>query len=171
MVVSGTIFLGGYIRLHPWEISLRTSFLVYAGMGLLTFLSKKPMHYLLQAWELPDRGFSAFYNHNSPTIIIASLALFTFCLHLPEPSGWIGRLIRYVGPLSFGVYLIHENPFVRRELWKHWIQTQSMYDSPWFLVHFFATVIGIFVVCILIDALRNQAVRILMRGWRMVRRM
>ena len=156
--------------MHPWKISLRTSFLVYVGMCVLTFISKKPMFYLFQMWGLPTGGFSAFYNHNSPTVIVAALALFTFCLHLPEPSGWIGRLIRWVGPLTLGVYLIHENPFVRRELWKHWIHTQSMYDSSWLLVHFFATVLGIFVACILIDALRAKAARAVTRGWQMIKK-
>lgn len=169
MVAGCAIFLGGYIRLYPPWISLRTSALVYVGMCLLTFLSKKPMHYLFQSWGIPAGHFSGFYNYNSPTIIAAALALFMFCLRLPDFSGWIGRLIRYVGPLSFGVYLIHENPFVRRELWGHWIHTQSMYHSPWLLVHFFATVLGIFIVCIIIDALRAKAAEAVIRVWRMMR--
>jgi surface polysaccharide O-acyltransferase-like enzyme len=73
-------FLAGYVRLYGINISQRGAFSLYIIMCLLTFLSKKPMYYLFKAWGVSTSHFIGFYNYNSPTIVIASLALFILFL-------------------------------------------------------------------------------------------
>lgn len=93
--------------------------------------------------------------YNSPSVLLASLALFVFFLRLEIPSERIKRCIQRIAPLSFGVYLIHEHPFIRSQLWGHWIHLKPLYESLYFLFHFLGTVLLVFLVCILVDKVRE----------------
>ena len=84
-------FLAGYVRLYGIKISQKQAIGLYVGMCLLTFLSKKPMYYIFQILGVPikditGRHIIGFYNYNSPSVVIASLALFIFCLNLKFES-------------------------------------------------------------------------------------
>lgn len=50
------------------------------------------------------------------------------------------------------------NQHVAKELWGHWIHVSSAYNGSLFhlLGHMIVTVIGIFIVCILLDAMRRK---------------
>ena len=154
-------FWGGYIRLFGEDFlhrfSQREVFLIYVLASLFTFLAKKPMHYFfdLIGVHISGHSFSGFYMYNSPSVLLASLALFVFFLRLEISSERIKRCIQRIAPLSFGVYLIHEHPFIRSQLWGHWIHLKPLYESPYFMFHFIGTVLLVFLVCILLDKVRD----------------
>ena len=55
------------------------------------------------------------------------------------------------------VLLIHANSdTMRRWLWKDVLHNVEMYDSSNFVLHAFCCVIGVFIICSLIDLLRNR---------------
>lgn len=56
-----------------------------------------------------------FLAYTSPLMVGAALALFVLFLRM-KPSARPGRFARRAGSLTFGVYLIHEQPVVRRAL-------------------------------------------------------
>lgn len=147
-------YWGGYIRLSDIKASgflQKRPFLIYFNACVITFLSKKPMHYFFQYLGVPvkARSFYGFYMYNSPTILLASIALFIFFLNLKINSDKIKNLIQYIAPSTFGVYLIHEHPFIRSQLWNHWIHVKSLASSPYFILHFIITILGIFAICIM----------------------
>ena len=152
---------GGYIRLFGEDFLRRFSqqkvLLIYVLASLVTFLAKKPMHYFFDLIDVHISGhsFSGFYMYNSPSVLLASLALFVFFLRLEISSERIKRCIQRIAPLSFGVYLIHEHPFIRSQLWGHWIHLKPLYASPYFLLHFVSTVLLVFLICILLDKVRD----------------
>ena len=76
------------------------------------------MHYFFQYLGVPVkvRSFYGFYMYNSPTILLASIALFIFFLNLKINSDKIKNLIQYIAPSTLGVYLIHEYPLIRSQL-------------------------------------------------------
>ncbi|WP_353885602.1 acyltransferase family protein [uncultured Veillonella sp.] len=151
--------VGGYIRLYGIQLSQRKALFIYISMCVLTFLCKKPLFYIFKTLGLPTGGMIGFYGYNSPTIVIASVALFIFFLRIRISYEKGRRWIYFFSSSSFGVYLIHENPFIRHELWGHWIHTKSMFSSSWFIVHFIVTIIGIYVICVLIDKIRERALK------------
>ena len=70
---------------------------------------------------LDPHGFSLpldgewFLAYTSPLMVGAALALFVLFLRVESPAR-LGRFACWAGPLTFGVYLIHEQPAVRRTL-------------------------------------------------------
>lgn len=104
--------------------------------------------------------------YNSPTVWLASLALFFVFCKIEIENRWLRKLILWMGPLTFGVYLIHMNQHVAKELWGHWIHLSHAYSGGLsaFLGHMMITVLGIFAVCLLIDWMRLKLFRLLAPG-------
>ena len=67
----------------------------------------------------------------------------------PFYSKWING----IAATSFGIYLIHENPFVRPLLWGKWFDSSAYVNTPLYFVHLLASVIIVFVCCAVIDTL------------------
>ena len=69
------------------------------------------------------------------------------------------ELVNTISATTFGVLLIHANSATMRAwLWKDTLRVAEMFRSPWLIIHAFGSVIGIFVVCSLIDLLRIRYV-------------
>ena len=49
---------------------------------------------------------------NSLPMILQSISITLFCLQI-NYNKYLGKIITFLGPLSFGVYLVHEHPLVR----------------------------------------------------------
>lgn len=153
-------FWGGYIRLWKLTMGRSTATVVYRLCCMLTFVSSWPVHWLLrkEGFKVGNFGLNGFYNYNSPTVWLAAMALFFIFYKMEIGRNWLRKIILWLGPLTFGVYLIHMNQHVAKELWGHWIHVSSAYNGSLFhlLGHMIVTVIGIFIVCILLDAMRRK---------------
>ena len=63
--------------------------------------------------------------------------------------------INKISATCFGVLLIHGNSdTMRRWLWQDVLDNVGMYDSSWWLVHAISSVLGVFIVCAIIDMAR-----------------
>lgn len=101
-------------------------------------------------------GFSLFYQYNSVLVFAAALLLFVAFLNMEIKPGRLQRLILAAAPLSFGVYLIHDNPNWRGALWE-WINPSRM-AGKWYLVPgVLVLAAGIFLLCALLEMLRKTA--------------
>ena len=78
-----------------------------------------------------------------------------------KPEGMLPRLIRLFAPAVFGVYLIHEHPLLRYR-WPEWFHTEDFAGSVLFPLHWILTVLTVFLVCALIELLRQKAASILL---------
>ncbi|WP_288930500.1 acyltransferase [uncultured Dialister sp.] len=158
-------FWGGYIRL--WDLSMpkEKALLIYSASCVFTFLSSWPVHWLLkmEGFKVGKFGLNGFYNYNSPSVWMASLALFFVFYKIEIGNRWLRKLVLWMGPLTFGVYLIHMNQHVAQELWGHWIHVSHAYtgNALSFLGHMMVTVLGIFIVCLLIDWMRLKLFQLL----------
>lgn len=59
-------------------------------------------------------GYSIFYEYNSVLVFAAAILLFIAFLNLQIKPGRLQRMILAAAPLSFGVYLLHDNPQRKR---------------------------------------------------------
>ncbi len=65
------------------------------------------------------------------------------------------KIINMMGASTFGVLLIHANSdSMRQWLWKDTLNNTNWLDSPFLFIHAITSVIGILMICILIDQLR-----------------
>lgn len=155
--------LAGYLRLH-WTRPLRATryALVYVAASLVTASS---------LWWSDE--FRAFYRYDSVTVVLASAALFLFMRSLRIEWTPVTRLIGALAPLTFGVYLISDNPHVRGVLYSQWLHTERYTSGTGMVVALVGSVVAIYAVCSAIDAIRRAVFRPLERSAaldRMVRR-
>lgn len=69
-----------------------------------------------------------------------------YCVH--------NAFINTAAASTLGVYLLHDNPTIRKVLWSQLLHTTSYAESPFLVFHALLAVIGIFLVCVAIDKVR-----------------
>ena len=88
-------------------------------------------------------------------IVLLSISVCLFFLHISY-NIYISKIISFIGPLVFGIYLIHENKLIKRNILKH---TFEKYSNNITLINAMMIVslkaFKIFIICIFIDFLRN----------------
>lgn len=136
--------IGAYIRLHKITFNKIVLLNVYIFSSLLTF------------YMLYNSDVNIYYAYNSPTVMMASVALFVFFKDLNLDVPIVRDVFRFFGKLTFGVYLIHEQPYVREQLWRGWLNAPAYYNSPDFLKHFAVSVLTVFAVCAGIEWVRQM---------------
>ncbi|NLE14233.1 MAG: acyltransferase family protein [Clostridiales bacterium] len=145
--------LAAYLRMYPIDFKLPGKHLIYASIyiiaSLLTLGSK-----LLQNLVL-SKEYWNFYKYNSLTVLAGSVALFLIFVSLPEKHH---RLPIVIGSTTLGVFLIH-NQYVIRDniLWNKIVVPLDYIGGSTlaYLGHFVLSVVGIFVVCSIIDLIRT----------------
>ncbi|MCQ2484040.1 MAG: acyltransferase [Clostridia bacterium] len=115
-------------------------------LGIIKFNSSNP--------NLDNRA-SAFCNHNNLLIFIISLLLF---LGFSQIQIKTNKIINTVASTTFGIYLIHDNCFVRPFLWKTVFKISEHESTLFFIPYTFFIVIVVFTVCSLIEFARINTI-------------
>jgi surface polysaccharide O-acyltransferase-like enzyme len=102
---------------------------------------------------------SFFYANNSILMIIASIALLLAMRTLEIRVAVVNKIIGFVAPLVFGVYLIHDHPSVRVPLWKL-LNPPAYAESVWMIPYVFTCVVGIFFCCCAVEWIRQKLFRV-----------
>lgn len=97
--------------------------------------------------------FNILIHYNSPTIVLASVFLVSLFSKLKMNKG-MEKFASFIGPLSFGVYLIHCHPYIFGLLEDAfvWIVAEPIYLG---IVYLLACALAIFVACIILDWIRS----------------
>lgn len=93
------------------------------------------------------------YEYHSVPVLVASVSLFMAFLYLKIKSPSVSKIISFLAPLTFGVYLIHDNAYLRPVLWD--LLKVNLFANNWYMV-FLALLIplAIYLCCSLIEKLR-----------------
>lgn len=148
--------VSGYIRLHVEKIAIgpRAAFLgAFAAMltvGLAFLISDLFETRLLSAGNL---AVYVIHMQRLPTVLTA---LFLFLGFLQIDIG-CNRVVNRISSATFGVYLIHENNFVRPFLWGTLFHNASFADSPVLIPYSLAAALIVFSCCTLIELFRIAA--------------
>lgn len=154
--------VGAYIRRYEKEWKTWSSgrwFCIFVLASAFNGLSVPAMRWCkAHLFTLPTQN-GLFISYMSPTIILAAVALFLCCLKLRPQRG--KRIITGLSSLTFGIYIIHMQPFVRELFF-----TERFADTiaqPWYtvMVRLFGFAIVMFSACALIEWLRKQIFRLL----------
>lgn len=150
---------GGYYRLHRYG-KQKYANAWNAVIGLLCFGiaigSVALCNYLGVHWQNDSLlGIAQYFIPLYSFVgMIWSLAWFAFFTNIQFYS----RAVSFVAGSVFGIYMIHENDFLRPVLWTVWKPNSGYVNDPY--AHFAMKVVLIFVGCLLVDIVR----RILFRG-------
>lgn len=148
--------LAAYIRLYvPKRVRHQKWVPVVFILCALTICGERFFAYFITPYIFGGvRLTSLFYSYNSIVAVPCALALFQTFRGLEIRSAIVTKGILAVAPLTFAVYLIHEQDNLRPLLWG-WLDPGALYASPWMLPYVLLCVIGIFTACCLIEWVRR----------------
>lgn len=153
---------GAWFRLHPPQV--RKARMYFGGYGLciaLTFLSRLMIEKIEVSLTGSVGNGGWLLTYTSPLILGAGLCLFLACRELQIRNRVFCGMIAFLAPASFGVYLIHAQPFVFHRL-LNGATVPLLAASP---IRFSSGILGlalaIFILCSLIDRLRLLVFRLL----------
>lgn len=147
-------FVASYIRLYPddvrnddkklWDISLVLLIIVDILSVLVSFyVSLKTGTKIAYYFVTDSNTLLALLTGISAFMVFKNLKL--------KNSKWINT----IAASTFGVLCIHANSDTMRNwLWKDLLKNIEFYSHPLMFVHAIGSVIGIFMVCVLIDQIR-----------------
>ena len=153
-------FLGAYIRKYYQS---NGEFFKLLAVYLL-FAIALPVSKFLIAHFSNTTGITAipddiFYNYNSILVLGASAYLFLLFLNIKVKRKSMVNTINCIASATLGIYLIHDNTFVRNLLWDA-LKINEMIDQSDFYFIMFGTVLVIFFICFIIDIIRQRVFNI-----------
>ncbi len=151
--------IGAYIRMYPekWFDSKKLWGVLTVTFVVLSWLSVIAVAYL--TLSLKDKIGNVFYFVSDSNKILALLTAVSAFMYFKNLKIGYSKLINTVAASAFGVLLIHSNSdTMRRWLWKDVLNNVEWYHSDVFIMHAILSVIGIYIICTIIDVLRIKFV-------------
>lgn len=143
----GVIYIvGRCLAISKFNLSKRKSVLLYI-ISTLIILSLTGLF----AFKFGiNRGWkSYFYAYNNIFVYAQAIGLFFLFKQIKLDLG-IGKIINWLAPSFFFVYIIHSNPVIVNKLYV-WISSSQYYYSNLFVLHTLGWALVIFIICILVD--------------------
>jgi hypothetical protein len=132
-----------------------TALITPLGKFCVDLLIKSPVVLLFNERTIKGASAYVFYRYNSVFVLTASLCLFMVFLNMDIKSLRVNKAISFFAPLTFGVYLIHDNPSMRNWIWRTVNITGRLY-KPYFILYIIAVAVGIFILCAFIEFGRKK---------------
>ena len=165
LLAFATIYLiGSYIKIHGIEYTKKKKILFMAFM-IATWLIATGLLYIATCVFNDSRfvwwGIKLAGRNTSVIVILFGLALFMIFKDIKfKNSAFINR----IAASTLGVYLIHENPIIRRIIWKEMIPVDIYVVNPFlFVLICIFKVFTVFAVCTVIDIVRIKITEIIPR--------
>ena len=160
--------IAAYIRLYgiPFFENASKSFICYllaaCGIFVVTFGVRA---FFFETGRLV-RVIEVAYSYNHVLVLFGAIALFYTFTHLKIlAESFVGKIACFVGPYTFGVYLLHEQIEVRF-LWPEWLKANPSESVPSMLIHTFVSVSIVFLIGVIVDFLRAQLFKFVKGLWR-----
>ncbi len=148
--------IAAYIRKYDVVLfyNARNSAMVFLASVAVIFTMSVSLHHI----NLTHGGFAHFsevpFNLNFFFTLTGSLGLFSFFRFIRMRENAVAKVVRVLGPMTFGVYLLHMHVEIR-DRWVEWIANVigeiPMDSVPGFAIHYFATIILMFMAGIFVD--------------------
>lgn len=149
---------GGYIKRYDLfqKIKRYVWLILHFTMVILTWLSKL----ILEIRPVGVFNSNILVSYISPTITLSAICLLMFFKDL-EFKSVTNKIITFLSPLAFSVYLIHNHPLINKYMIKD--SLSSLANLPAIVLPFavIGVSLGIFIVCCAIDLIREQLFKVL----------
>lgn len=149
-------YIRKYIKIN--NIKPFIFFLVYLISTLFLFFVWVFVFYFGNRLNIPQEiinyGCKYYYMYSSSFVLASSLSLFLTFVNLKiTRDNYLAKYVLKLAPLTFGVYLIHDNYIIRDVVWEGVLTVEN--PNIHIIAYVFAYSIMIFFLCILIDSIRN----------------
>lgn len=144
--------IGAYFKLYPIKAKSSTWFLSSLFSYFFLFLTTQ----CFQILAVYDSTYSSliyyFTGINSFIILFIAISIFGLFQSFSIKNN---RFINMIASATFGIYLIHDNPYMRNFLWITVFKNNTHYFSHYLLIHAIISIILTFVVCTFIELIRK----------------
>ena len=153
--------IAAYIRRYDVSLfySAKKSLFVYLLSSLVIATMSISLYFINLNWGGLAHFQEVPFNYNFLFTLTASLGLFSFFRYYTMKESRVTDTLRIIGPLTFGVYLLHMHVEIR-DHWVSWISgfigEVPMYSVPLFAWHALRTILIVFVAGIFVDFLRKM---------------
>lgn len=140
--------LAGYIRLYSPKSENKgiTYILLSFIIAIITWIS----YVLIIKFEIKTLTLDFYGMQQLPILVISVLLLLGFLKITVKPN----NIINIISSATFGVYLIHDNGYVRPFIWKTVFKNAAYSESKYFIPYSIFVIAIVFVVCTIIELLR-----------------
>jgi hypothetical protein len=149
--------VGGYIRLHDLQIGKGKYgyYLIFFSLAVL-FIT------LVQDVAIGIKHHTGLYHmlnpyNGLPFFMSVLMFLYFKNLHI-STHGIVSKTVFFISPYVFGVYLISDHPKIREWLWGLF-DWPNLMNSAMMIPTMVISILLIFIVCIIIDYLRDKLFR------------
>ena len=153
--------LAGYLRLHAEDYGSRKYILYGLAFVGVNFLSVIALDIAGTRHPYFAKMSSYFLGMMRPFTVLAVLCLVIGFRSLNIPSS---KIINVIASATFGVYLIHDNRYVRPFLWVNVFRNASFQESSHLIPYSIAVIMIVYISCTVIELLRQKAFRTLSGG-------
>ena len=155
--------IGAYIR--KYDAFAGTKKRRFVLVFFLTVAAATVVKLLVQAYALQKLHsiryyYTAFTNYTSINLWICAVALLLFFRKL-HFKPLINRIVAFLAPMTFGVYLIHDHPLIRDRIMRSALLFLRELPLPTMLLCVFGITLGVYLACSCADLLRLWLFRLL----------
>lgn len=160
--LSALYALGAYLREYPPKARRST---VWLGGYAACILLLTGFRFVVEKIEFARTGAVGhggwLLSYPSPVVLTAAVCLFQFCRELKLTSRPVRAVIGFFAPVSFGVYLLHAQPFVFHRILDGALVPLLALPAWQFALSVLGLALAIFVAGCLVDWVRVLVFRIL----------
>lgn len=149
--------VAGYIRLHytPTMKINKNLLCLYLVPTIMLPLSKIFISLVGKYLFSPLIKFNGFfYKNNSIPVFFSALGLFLIFLNIDIKNDKLAKFLCNTGAVTFGVYLIHNNPSIREKFWG-FMDLPRFLEKWWFLFWGVLLILLIFIVSGVVEWVRK----------------
>ncbi len=152
-------FVAAYIRIHI-QIKHKNyiNLCIYMIVTILSIIVAIGLRNISLESGIKDYS-SRLFNYNFIFVLISSVALFIYFLNLKVKSNFIKNAVTTVAPLTFAVYLMHEQYSLSRILYFNILELDKYYNNLMQIVIILLDVVFIFAICCIIEYIRKLCVK------------
>jgi len=93
---------------------------------------------------------SQFYKENGLFVILSTIFLFLGFLKLNITS----KIINFISTTMFGIYLLHDSPYLREIIWERIFKCNTYKDNNYFILYSIGVILAVFTACSIVEMIR-----------------
>lgn len=148
--------IAAYIRLYGIKLldNKKKCFAIYIVTVLVTFIIQIFFGYMEMSKGILEYSMDMTGAYNHILVLIASVALFGAFIGVDVKSDAFAKNVCRIAPLTFGVYLFHENVMIRLT-WPYMLGVDKINGLALQLLHMVMSIVVVFIVGSLVDYVRK----------------
>lgn len=149
--------IGGYLMMYKNNIFSKKKYITYVIYSCIILLLLSVLFFDIISLKISIFGkySTYFFLKPSPLILFLSIAIFNLFAKLNIRSS---KIINLISSCVFGIYLIHDNNYIRSVLWSKIFHVSNYVDSNLLILYMFGSVLLVFVVCLVIEFIRKNTI-------------